>query len=938
MASNSRAQILEKMQAGSITRGWGAVCAFNRERLNRVLQQQWLEKYDGTNYLPVFSGRMDLNELKTEYGVLTNVMLGRPLLSFEPAALDNSRAKLTLSILGGNFAAYEDTYGLMYEFDISEAHGYTLTVELDLSLVVGVVDRLGRVTLDLSKGTKFTCNLAGPAASQAKIGAFFDEAFKALPQERQVYVLGMLDLKGRNELTPTNFIILTQRAPGAEVLGAANAPDGAVVVMVQLRGDEMGGEIPSPERFPYLIPDDGDYSATMVLAQKYVERSDDQKLVLIQSLLFPGEENVFVEHSRHEPADLVIFGSLDPSRTSLTIDPMVRVVKAGGQAVQYRAFINGAPANVNWSVRSLNSNTSAGSINPTSGLYQPVSRDALGRELVRNIVTASYEDPETQLTHEVRALLLVTTRAMAISPAAAARIEGQSSKTVTFVASALSGATLTWKQPRYGSLSVQGNTAIYSPPSASQLEELPEYIVEEPIVVEDNTGESVTAVVVLTKAATTIGIEPAFVSGVGRSATLTFKDTFPGPDDVERTWTVIGDGTINDGVYTAPVTTSRDFDIVRCEIKVSGITLAGYSLVKLAAHQEEPGWNTITDFRLYATRSEQVFANGYQQIPVEAYIETDGARLTDEEANSLRIYYKNSNQQVPEIKALQEGIELEDAPTPQALWAQTRVANRFKPFPGSREAQPQASAHAEPNRVNVFLVTREHQPTNFYAAFTDYNGNTWRSDIDGSEERGVVLLVPVPPPTPDLDHYSLKRKRVAGGSGGSGDPNDDYEFDWYLDTVDYWDLGYLREGRVGVDFQAAEVTGEFISMVQWESRVDNETMFTYTGYGYNDPLKKDDASAMHYDQALIDGLKIELDPKMIPGNSLGEGRFRVGLFRCGHGVNIRRGAHQALQVMEDMPLAVRLIDDEGNPHALSIGIKSGDRNRLVLDHLGGEKS
>lgn len=422
MASNSLASILEKMKDRSITERWGAVCAFDRERLNRVLLQQWLEKYDGTNYVPVFSGEMELNDSKTEKGILKDVLLGKPLLSFEPAALDNSRAILTLSILGGSFSAHEIKTGLLYSYEITEAQGYTLKIKLDLSLVVGEIDRLGRVTLDLSKGTEFSCNLAGPAASQQKIGAFFHERFKKLPVERQVYELGILDLKGGGDLTPTNFIILTQRAPGAELPGALNVGDGAVVVMIKLRGNAMGGDIPSKDRFPYLIPDDEEngvrkYSATMVLAREFISRSDDEKLDLIRSVLFPGEKNVFVEHSRYTPYDMVMFGSLDPSKTSLTIEPSVLSLKAGGAPVTYKAFFNNAPVNgVTWSVRSLNTIESAGTMNAASGVYQPVSAAKIGKQSVRNIVTATWTEPANgerpARIHRVSALLLVTTEAM----------------------------------------------------------------------------------------------------------------------------------------------------------------------------------------------------------------------------------------------------------------------------------------------------------------------------------------------------------------------------------------------------------------------------------------------------------------------------------------------------------------------------------------------
>ncbi|BBH34843.1 hypothetical protein [Pseudomonas sp. St290] len=938
MATNSIADIVEQMKEGSITWGWGAVCVFNRERLNRVLQQQWLDKYDGSNYLPVFSGTMDLNATRTEYGVMKNILLGKPLLSFEPARLDTSRAKLTLSILGGNFSVHEKTRGLLYEFDITEAHGYTLTVELDLSLVVGVVDRLGRVTLDLSKGTKFSCNLSGHKESQDKLGEYFDQRFKELPPERQVYVLGILDLKGGSDLTPTNFIVLTQRAPGAAVAGAKNASDGAVVVMVKLRGSAHGGDIPSPERFPYLIPDDSDqdYSATIVLAQEYVDRSDDDKLELIHSLLFPGQKNTFVEHTRRQPADLVIFGSLAPTRTSLVIEPAVHVMKAGSAAVEYKAYLNGTATNVTWSVKSLNSNTSAGSINPTSGLYQPVAAANLGRDLVRNIVTASYVDPQTRLKHEVQALLLVTTQSMAISPGVVGRIEGEA-KTVTFVATALRGATLTWRQPTYGTLSATGNTAIYTPPSTVELLALPEFTVVDTITVEDDTGETVEAAVVLTRAAPTLEIEPRYAANVGRSATVTLTEKSGAPATIERTWRVIGDGTVSDdGIYTAPATPRRPYDIVRCEISASGMLLyAGFSIIKLASHIEEAGWTGLTSFKLVPLRSEQVFGNGFQQLPLQAIIETNGDKLTHDEEASLRMVYVRSLQIVPEIPALQEGIEEDDTPETHRLWAQTTIANRFKPFPGSapRDTQTEPDKRAPlPNRVDVFMVTRSTQPTQFYAQFDDALGNPWRSDMEPNPGNpdGIITLTPVPAPTPDIDNYKLTRKRVDGGGGS--DPDSDYDFDWFLKTTDYWALTYRRDGQIGVDFLTAEVRG-LRSIVQWESPAPNETMFSYTGYGYNDPLKPNDGNIMRYEPLLVENLGIPVKTEMEPGNSLDEGKFRIGVFRCEHSDGIRQDQRVKLHPLRFEKLKVYLTDDEGNHHKLAIGFPASDRNRLYVDHL-----
>lgn len=935
MASNSLASILEKMKSGSITEKWGAVCAFDRERLNRVLQQQWIEKYDGTQYLPVFSGQMDLNDSRTEFGVLKDVLLGKPLLSFEPAALDNSRAVLTLSILGGTFTANEIDAGVLYSYTITEAQGYTLKVVLDLSLVVGVVDRLGRVTLDLSKGTQFMCNLAGPAASQKKLGEFFNQRFQELPLERQVYELGILDLKGGSDLTPTNFIVLTQRAPGAELAGAANSADGAVVVLVQLRGSPLGGDIPSKDYFPYLIPDDEEngvkkYSATLVLAREYVSRSDDEKLELIRSLLFPGEKNVFVEHSRHVPYDMVSFGSLDPSRTTITIEPWIHSLKAGAEPLQYRALRDGMPVTgVTWSVSSLNTNGSSGQIDPASGLYRPVSAQAIGKDSVRNIVTASYVDPVNNQTHRVSALLLVTPEAMTVSPGYVSRHLGDDDK-VTFVATALSGSTLTWSTPEYGSLVATGNTAVYTPPAKEA--PFPDNFVLQTIEVRDQTGETVQACVMLSKFDATLAIDPPFVSSLARSATVTLKDLSDDvPVEFERRWQVLGEGSVVDGVFTAPANPIRAFSAVKCEIWWGTyLVKTGFSVVRLSNIDVEASWTELTRFSLSALRSTKAFANGYQQLPLEARIETDGARLTKDEENSLKLVYVGSNQEVEAVPALQLGIEYD--PGGLVRWAQTREENRFKPFPGvAAQAEPDEEARAElPNRVNLFVVTRASQPEKFYAQFTRADGVPKRSDVHPGAEDGIIELVPEPAPTPVLEDYTLSRRRVAGGSGPGGpDTNDD--FDWHLNTTDYWDLSYKRGGTVGVTFETADVAG-LNSIVQWESTFENERMFSYTGFAYNNPLLPGDQNLMKYDFTLTTqaGMAPSFLLKTDLEQPLAEGRFLIGLFRRD---DVLQSAKSGLTSLKRSPMRVVLTDNEGNRHALAVRFESSDRNRLKLGFL-----
>ena len=932
MGSNSLDSIVERMKQGSITERWGAVCAFDDARLNRVLRQQWLEKYDGSNYTPVFSGKMNLSESGTEQGELTNILLGKPLLSFKPARMDNSRALLTLSILGGTFTASIAGGGVLYSYSITEAQGYTLEVELDLSVVVGVVDRLGRVVLDLTKGTTFSCNLAAPAASQKMIGAFFQERFKALPANRQVYELGMLNLKGGGDLTPEHFIILTQRAPAALTRDTLNEGEGAVVVMIKLRGNAMGGDIPSPERFPYLIPDDEKdgvrlYSATMVLNKDFVSRTSVEKESLITSLLFPGQKNVFVELERKTLHDMVVFGSLDPSRTSMTIEPGVHSLKAGGKPLQYTAYLNNAVQNgVAWSVKSLNTNNSAGVIDERTGIYTPVSAAQIGSESVRNIVTATWFDPFSQQQLRASALLLVTPEAMSISPSfVPRRVAGAP---VTFVATALSGSILTWTAPRYGTLVPNGNTAVYTPPA--DLDQLQEQFVVQPIEVKDQDGETVRASVLLTKFAPTLDIDPPFVSNLARSGTVQLSTTESGiPPDAEYQWKVVdGGGSVTDGAYTAPAAPLSPFSVVKCDIYFMGVLIrSGYSVIKLSEIDPEPAWSAISKFSLSSLRTKTTYNNGYQQIPVQAEIETVGGRLNEDEKNSLLIYYVGINQQIPVVPDGQQGIVFD--PEFPVYWAQTRDKNIYNPYTGSSAVastvEPAADPLAEdPQTILVYVVSRAVEVQQFYAVLWDRFGVPSSSLVYPGHEDGKISLVPQVSPTNTDTNYTLTRRRV-DGNGGSDDSNDD-DFDLYLKTTDYWTLTYQQSGNKSLTFKTLD-TPRHKSIVKWESIHYNETMFSYTGVAFNDPTKKNNPVVMQYD----DRVSGTIDTKSTLISTPAEGHIFIGLFRTD---NVRQDEHGSLVPLQ-APEAVHLkmTDEEGHAHSIKISFKAGDRNRLDVERV-----
>ncbi|QLL16016.1 hypothetical protein [Pseudomonas chlororaphis] len=292
MTGYSLDELLVWMDGKSKTLGWDALVSYDQAKINMLMEQQYVSKVGAEQIIPPITQRISGTGVTS---VITGMVLGNPLLSFESADLQNSRANLTMPFLAGTYTTEIRATGVPGHIDkMSTAVpgcNYVLTMGIDLQGSTGVINDQGEVFLDLGDGVDFKVNFADTPEEQERIGTEFKKLYLDAPDEKRTYVLGMLDAVGDYALTPEKFHIRTQPAPGANLRGSASYGEGAVVLFVKTKASagEPEGTFPSlGSDFRYLIPNNTDsagyplFSGTVLISSK----------VLFKNILAPYYQEV----------------------------------------------------------------------------------------------------------------------------------------------------------------------------------------------------------------------------------------------------------------------------------------------------------------------------------------------------------------------------------------------------------------------------------------------------------------------------------------------------------------------------------------------------------------------------------------------------------------------------------------------------------------------
>lgn len=953
--ANSLQDLLARMRSESVALGWGAVAAFGRAQLNRLLEEQYLSWLNDSRFIPPMTGFLYVNPDRTESVQLDSLLLGKPVLSFASATLDRSRVTVTMNLIGGTYTAMSTPVTgvprLLSHFSIAEDMGFRIEMHIDLGQIEGEVDKRGRVTLDLAGDPKLKCNLGEFPAVQNKIAEFIQGFLAALPDDRRLFQLGLFDFSGYNPLSPTGFYIRTQKAPGS-----GDSGEGAVLLFIRLKArDENGQGLPTEgSNFPFLIPDDKDgagqplYSASLVINQQWLELVDETQLDVLKNLLFPGD-NFFVEtaQGRHTPFDMLILGNVKAAAEHVAVEPPF-VSMRGSKTQQFTARrSNGSAVTADWTVTNLINPLSVGTITPRGGLYSSPAATRIGRERQPVMVTATYTVDGRQRSSS--AMVLGVFESMSVSPRVCASGVGSSVEKIPVRVTTVTGGDLVWPTlaPVQGTLTVvNNNLAMYTPP-LTQTEPL--QLVR--IKVQDRSSrEEIEANIVLLGSGHDLQVDPPFVPAITQSGSVYLHI-----DDALKpyaTWFVHGEGEVSaEGMFTAPAFTTSRISVVRCDLTIGGsVFMRGYSVIQLAEQQEEElRWTELQNFDIKLSGNVgSCYANGRQQVPVLVKVETKPVRVdgrdvyipvSDADLATLYLVDKESGAELPFIPVGEEGINR------PLTWAVSKKRNRFRLY-SPTALQEGTSSLPEPQnngtRYRELYVHMLFEGTRRFIARFRSNGATWSSN-DQANGDFEVEINGVLPSAPTFAEYGLERKRVAQDPGGHDEGDD--QFSYYRWSTDYWRLSYRRLNTYPVRFMTLQIEKN-ISTIQWESELLDETYCSYTGYAFYP------ASSLNSDAPAPEGLSFDLYLRNLLkelGKSLSydfegdarpsPGELIVSLHRKDdikfwYDGMAGDNEHRRYRALLDPSILFVLLDEDGNRHRLQIGFAPPDtldsRNRLEL--------
>lgn len=252
---HSTAELVSWLAEKTRLLGWDMVIFIDGSKINAMLRQESFRRFGTASDMPSISGYIS-NGADYRFA-LSRCNLSLPRLVFD-VALAGHKAHMPMVIAEANAYSLMNKGNQWYvrQLDVmGPLQEASLSLDINLEESGGRVDEDDTIKLDLSKTENFS--MPCYTGETRLLTEFFRQKFSALSDDQRQFPIAQLAKRNVELHQPVSFDLRTQ-ARGRTPTDV----EGAVVLLVDME-DGVGGAYPGAD-YKYGIPNDGDYSATIL--------------------------------------------------------------------------------------------------------------------------------------------------------------------------------------------------------------------------------------------------------------------------------------------------------------------------------------------------------------------------------------------------------------------------------------------------------------------------------------------------------------------------------------------------------------------------------------------------------------------------------------------------------------------------------------------------
>ncbi|WP_434656380.1 hypothetical protein J3P96_07675 [Pseudomonas sp. R3-56] len=300
------------------TNDWSALVAYDRDKCNQVLQQEYIGKYERASVMPPINEAYRSSE--NTWNWLLDYVTDAPRLSFEnDPGNESAEINIRMAVIGGKDVTLDDASGFAQISRISSLdpldHPQLLAERVWLKDVQGGVSKDGKILLDLGDAVaqQGIWEVTGhPLEKQRRMaGAFFKRKFRNADPLKRTFSLGTLAQTSQEFMKPQSFRLRTVMEAGGNLLNAVNYGNGALEIRIAM-DDELAGGWPGQDWLYPLPSDHPELNALMIVGSRF----------LMNKIIAKGVDKLFGAEGVGYDGALNSKGFVDAIRVKRAVSPI----------------------------------------------------------------------------------------------------------------------------------------------------------------------------------------------------------------------------------------------------------------------------------------------------------------------------------------------------------------------------------------------------------------------------------------------------------------------------------------------------------------------------------------------------------------------------------------------------------------------------------------